>query len=252
MLKIIVCDDDRFTLRLASGLLEKAITISKVDAKIVCMASTGRELLNYIKNSPGPYLYFLDFDLGKSELNGIDLVKKIRQTDPDGKIVFVTSHGDKGMEILRSGIQAFGFIEKNPEQKLMISEYERYLTMANSAKNDTAAIPSIELPLGVDETVSLLVPDISFVDSVKTVAHSICYHTFDGSEVTVRDTLEHAQELLGENFIRCHRSVLVNKNHVLSLKNGLLNLSNGTSVACAIGKRKEIITTCFLGRNVYD
>lgn len=245
MLKIAICDDDHFTLQLASSLLEKAIEASKAEARIVCLASAGGELLNFIQNTSGSYLYFLDFDFGKTELNGIDLVRRIYQTDADGKIVFVTSHTDKGMEILRSGIRAFGFIEKNPEQNKMVEEYIKYLNMAAQGSQDSRGIPSLELPIGIDETIHLPIPEIAFVDSVKTVAHSICYHTFDGSEVTVRDTIEHAQNLLGKDFIRCHRSVIVNKNHVVSLKNGVLKLSNGAAVSCAMGKRKDVITACF-------
>lgn len=245
MLKIVVCDDDLFTLQLASKLLENAIKASKVEARIVCLASTGGELLNFIQNSSDSYLYFLDFDFGKTELNGIDLVRRIYQIDSNGKIVFVTSHTDKGIEILKSGIQAFGFIEKNPEQNKMIDEYSKYLKMAVPIAKDMAVVSYIELPIGIDETVQLSISEIAFVDSVKAVAHSICYHTFDGSEVTVRDTIEHAQELLGENFIRCHRSVLINKTHVVSLKNGLLKLSNGAVVSYAMRKRKDILAACF-------
>lgn len=245
MLKIIICDDDQFTLHLISRLLEKAIRISKIDARIVCQSSNGGELLNFIQNTSDSYLYFLDFDFGRTELNGIDLVRRIYKRDPDGKIVFVTSHTDKGMEILRSGIQAFGFIEKNPEQIIMVEEFVKYLKMIVPIQYDSSFIPYIELSIGIDETVRLSIPEIAFVDSVKTLAHSICYHTFDGSEVTVRDTIEHAQNLLGEYFIRCHRSVLVNKNHMVSLKNGLLKLSNGVTVSCSMGKRKEVINACF-------
>lgn len=245
MLKIIVCDDDFFTLQYTSELLEEAIQANRTDAQIVCLASAGRELLHFIRNKPDSYLYFLDYDFGKSELNGIDLVKNIYKTDPNGKIVFVTSHTDKGLDILRSGIQAFGFIEKSPKPEKMIAEYRKYLNMANPQACETAAAPSLELSIGIDETITLFISEISFVDSVKTIAHSICYHTFDGSEITVRDTLEHAQKVLGADFIRCHRSVLVNKNHVVSLKNGLIKLSNGAAVACAVGKRKEVTSICF-------
>ncbi|MDE7015473.1 MAG: LytTR family transcriptional regulator [Kineothrix sp.] len=68
--------------------------------------------------------------------------------------------------------------------------------------------PVLELPIGIDETICLALSDIIYVDSVKTVAHSICYHTFNGSEITVRDTIEHALKLLGTGFIRCHRSII--------------------------------------------
>ena len=240
MLPIILCDDDHFTLQLLSDLLERAIRQSRVEAKLVCLASTGQELLQFIRGG-GTYLYFLDYDLGRDSLNGVDLVRQIYHTDPGGKIVFVTSHGDKGMDILCSGVRPFGFIEKCVDQNAMIQEYIRYLKMAAPEQANTVDESGIELPIGIDETVRLSISEILYVDSVKTVAHSICYHTFDGSEITVRDTIEHAQEQLGEKFIRCHRSVLLNEDHILALQGGTVKLSNGLFVACALGRRQAIL-----------
>ena len=164
----------------------------------------------------------------------------------------MTSHTDKGMEILKSGIQAFGFIEKSLDHEKMVREFSRYLTLASPRKEERGCRPSIEIPLGIDETVRLPIDDICYVDSVKTVAHSICYHTLDGSAVTVRDTMDHAQELLGDRFIRCHRSVLVNQSHVLSLENGMLRLSNGEAVSCAFGKRKLMAGYCIRRKEFSD
>lgn len=240
MLPIILCDDDHFTLQLLSELLERAIRQSKVEAKLVCLSSTGQELLRFIRGGES-YLYFLDYDLGRDSLNGVDIVRQIYHTDPGGKIVFVTSHGEKGMDILRSGVRPFGFIEKCVDQNKMVQEYIRYLKMAVPEQFEAAKGSSIELPIGIDETVRLPISEILYVDSVKTVAHSICYHTFDGSEITVRETIEHAQEQLGEKFIRCHRSVLVNIDHILSLQGGTIKLSNGELVSCALGRRKTIL-----------
>lgn len=244
MLKIIICDDDDFTIKLIHGLLDKAIEISKIEAQIVCKASSGFDILNFIQKNPGPYLYFLDFDFGKKVLNGIDLAKKIYQYDSNGKIVFVTSHGDKGMAILQSGVQAFGFIEKDPNQQAMIASLAKYLKMTAPALCQFPKTPVLELPIGIDETICLSLSEIIYVDSVKTVAHSICYHTFNGSEITVRNTIEHALKLLGTGFIRCHRSIIVNKEQVVSVKNGLVKLSNGVMVCCALGKRKELMELC--------
>ena len=240
MIPIILCDDDHFTLQLLSELLERAIRQSKIDARLVCMASTGQELLQFIR-SGGTYLYFIDYDLGRDSLNGVDLVRQIYQIDPNGKIVFVTSHGDKGMDILRSGIRPFGFIEKCVDQNKMVREYIRYLKMTVPEEMEAAEEISIELPIGIDEMVRLEISKVLYVDSVKTVAHSICYHTFDGSEITVRETIEHAQEQLGEKFIRCHRSVLANTDHILSLQGGMIKLSNGILVPYALGRRKAIL-----------
>ena len=240
MIPIILCDDDHFTLQLLSELLERAIRQSKTEARLVCRASDGQELLQFIR-SGGTYLYFIDYDLGRDSLNGVDLVRQIYRFDPDGKIVFVTSHGDKGMEILRSGVRPFGFIEKCVDQDEMIREYIRYLKLAAPEQTGMDEACSIELPIGIDENVRLAVSGILYVDSVKTVAHSICYHTFDGSEITVRETIEHAQEQLGEKFVRCHRSVLVNADHILSLQGGTVKLSDGSLVSCALGRRKAVL-----------
>ena len=244
MIPVIVCDDDSFTLQTIAALLKQSVEKSGLPVRLSCLTTSGRELLSFVQKNPANYLYFLDFDLGKQELNGIDLVRRIYQLDPCGKIVFVTSHTDKGLDILRSGIQAFGFIEKSMDHQKMIQEFTRYLKLIQPEKVQEEVSPSIEIPLGIDETVQLSVKDICYVDSVKTIAHSICYHTFDGSSITVRDTMEHAQELLGNSFLRCHRSVLVNQSHVLSLDNGMIRLSNGESVACGFGKRKLIAEQC--------
>lgn len=244
MIKIVICDDDDFTVRLIHGLLEKAIEISKIEAQIVCEASSGTDLLNFIKKNNRPYLYLLDFDFGKEELNGIDLAKKISHYDSKAKIVFVTSHVEKGIPILQSGIQAFGFIEKDINQQTMITSLIKYLKMAESSLDQIQETQMLELTIGIGETIFFPISDIIYVDSVKTIAHSICYHTFNGSEIIIRDTIEHALTLLGPNFIRCHRSVIVNKEQVVSIKNSMVKLSNGTMVCCALGKRKELMELC--------
>lgn len=251
MLNIIICDDDQFTLQMLSTLLKRAIRQSKTEARLVCLASTGQELLQFIHKN-GDYLYFLDFDFGREALNGIDLVRQIYQIDPNGKIVFVTSHVDKGMDILRSGVRPFGFMEKSVDQDKMIRDYIHYLQMATPQKGVRDTGSFVELPIGIEETVRLAVAKISYVDTVKTAAHSICYHTFDGSEITVRDTLEHAHEQLKETFLRCHRSVLVNSKHILSLQNGMIKLSNGEFVVCALGKRKLIQEICLRRKGDMD
>ena len=140
--------------------------------------------------------------------NGVDLVRQIYHTDPGGKIVFVTGHGEKGMDILRSGVRPFGFIEKCVDQNEMVREYIRYLKMAAPEQQNSAVGDAIELPIGIDETVRLPVSEILYVDSVKTVAHSICCH-LTGQGVTARETIEHAQEQLEDQVIRCRCSVLV-------------------------------------------
>lgn len=245
MLKIILCDDDSFSLHIMGDLLKAAIQRGKHQAELVCLASCGKELLGFIQKNPYPYLYFIDFDLGKGELNGIDLGHLILKQDPAAKIIFVTSHADKGLDILKSGVRAYGFIEKSPEKQTMILEYMKYLNMAQPDSFHITKPDCIELSMGLDEKVTIPLSQITYVDPVKTIPHSICYHTFDGSEITVRDTIEHALQMLGSGFMKSHRSVIVNKSHVVNLKNGVLKLSNGCCVSYSLSNKKQLIKECF-------
>lgn len=243
MLKIIICDDDLFTINVISDILKEIIYKSGISAIILCMASSGKELLSFLSKNPGDYLYFMDLDMGCSELNGLDISRMIREKHPASKIIFVTSHIEKSMEILKSGIEPFGFIEKDINQSKMMREYEKYLIMACKIQINHSGVSekSIEISMGIDEIIKLPINRIIYVEAVKTIAHNICYHTFDNSKVAVRDTIQHALEILGYDFVQCHRSVIVNKNYVIGVENAQLKLANGELIACSYRKLKDFV-----------
>jgi DNA-binding LytR/AlgR family response regulator len=239
MLKIILCDDDMFSLTTFSELLHATIDKLSISAIILCKASSPKELLNFLNNNPDDYFFFLDLDMGNGELNGLDLSRIIRQRYPSSKIVFITSHIEKSMEILKSGIEPFGFIEKDFNRSLMIREFENVLRLVlkTELKENVLQEKTIELTIGIDEVISIPIKYIAYVEAVKTIAHNICYHTLDDSKITVRDTIKHALEILGDDFVLSHRSVIVNKQYIIGMENTQLKLSNGKLVACSIGKK---------------
>lgn len=243
MLKIIVCDDDAFTLSIMSNILTDTIHTLNMEAEIACLASSAGEVLAYLNSNPDAYLFFLDLDMGSHQLNGIDLAQQLREKAIPAKIVFVTSHIEKSMAILKSGVEPFGFIKKNFNFTKMSAEFENCLKKCLNLENVSLEVPShtVELQIGIDEYVSISVERIAYVETLKGQAHNICYHTTDGSQITVRDSISHALELLGEDFVLSHRSVAVNRRCVVGMSDGQLKLSNGERVSCAIS-RKNIFT----------
>jgi len=127
MLGIIICDDDKFMLDMSADATLKCIEKDNLNARIVCAVQDSAEVLLYIKKNPGDYLYFLDIDLGRANLNGVDVARLIKKQEPFSKIVFVTSHADMGMDILKSGVEAFGFIEKTADRGKMLQAYKKYI-----------------------------------------------------------------------------------------------------------------------------
>lgn len=243
MLKIIVCDDDAFTLSMISNILTDKIHTLNMDAKIACLASSAGEVLAYLNSNPDSYLFFLDLDMGNHQLNGIDLAQQLREKTIPARIVFVTSHVEKSMAILKSGVEPFDFIEKRFNFSMMAAELESCLKKCLNLENGSDQSPghTVELQIGIDEYVNISVERIAYVETIKGQAHNICYHTTDGSQITVRDSISHALELLGEDFVLSHRSVAVNRRCVVGIADGQLKLSNGERVSCAIN-RKSLFT----------
>ncbi|MDL2248765.1 LytTR family DNA-binding domain-containing protein [Tyzzerella sp. OttesenSCG-928-J15] len=251
MLGIVVSDDDRYTLELSSDIINECIKANDLDAKIVCMATNYNEIMVFLNNNPGVYLYFLDIDFGGQKLNGIDIARIIKKNEPMSKIVFVTSHADLSMRVLKSGIEPFGFIEKDFRSKEMALSYKKYILLAMDSPElmghgDEPRGGTIKLPVGIDEYIDMEISRILYVESVKTMSHFVCYHSIDGSTISVRDTIENVLEKLGDNFMKSHRSVIINTNHVISVTEGEVNFSNGESAACSFRLRKEVIKRCIL------
>lgn len=242
MLKIILCDDDQFILQLGAEKMNDMIKSQKLDAKVVSMASGSNELFSYIKNNPSQYLIFLDLDFGNGKLNGIDVAKALRQTESDCKIVFTTNHHEMAMDVLKSGVEPFGFLEKTSDIQKLSDGYRKYIMMLlNKTKSEMSNITeSILLNPGMDEDVSVFLDDIVYIETEKNVSHGITYHTINGSVITIISTLDVEQKKLGDGFIRVHRSYIVNKKHILKMKDGFLKLSNQQEIPCSFRLRSEV------------
>ncbi len=105
----------------------------------------------------------------------------------------------------------------------MATEYARYIDMALVQEpKESAGLTSIELPIGIDESIRVPLEQIVYVDSLKTVSLYIGYHALDSSRTSVRDTIE------------C----------VIGISEGAVLLSSGESVACAFGQKGAIVQEC--------
>lgn len=241
MITVILCDDDRFILQLATERINEVIKRYNLAAQIGCIATDRVEILQYMKNNSGPYLVFLDLDLGIGKLNGIDVAKQIKSQEYSAKIVFATNHHEMAMQVLKSGVEPFGFLEKTTDLDKLSDGYRRYIQMAISSGEEVIRQEeSIELVVGIDETLHIQKDQILYIESEKTVSHGVTYHTVDGSCITVRDTMEHISMEMGEEFARIHRSIIANRRHIVGLDGMEVRLSNGECIPCAVRMRAEV------------
>jgi DNA-binding LytR/AlgR family response regulator len=249
MLGIIICDDDSFMLDISSKLANECIYNYNLDAKIICTTSEFKEVVHFLDSNSGNYLYFLDLDFGKERLNGIDIAKIIRQKEPLSKIVFVTSHAESGIDILKSGVEAFGFVEKTTDYHKMLVAYRKYITLALGLKSDQTSVNNqqekkVNLQVAIDEYIVLPISQILYVESVKTISHFVCYHTVDGSSISVRDTIENVLDTLGDDFMKSHRCVIINKKYVVAVSDQTVKFANGEVASCSFRLKNEVMKKC--------
>mgnify|MGYP001041363888 CR=1 FL=1 len=243
MLRILLCDDDPFILKLGAEKINQLITSLGLDARVVSLASGGKELFSYIRNNPSQYLIFLDLDFGYGKLNGIDVAKALRQTGSDCKIVFTTNHQEMAMDVLKSGVEPFGFLEKSSDMTMLSDGYRRYMTMLlGKTRGETETQDPLVILLHpcMEEEIPVLRDDIVYLETEKNVSHGITYHTMNGSVITIIGTLEEEQKKLGDGFLKVHRSYLVNRRHILGMKEGFLKMSNQQEVTCSFRMRSEV------------
>ena len=161
-----------------------------------------------------PDVAFLDIEM--PGLNGIELAKKIAQIDPDIQIVFVTAYEQYALKAFE--VSAVHYLLKPITQDHMDEAVERVLRVAqmNEERGDIGKPGLVNSESGMidrisvkdrDDVIILQIPDIIYIksDGGKTVIV-----TKKGS-YNSRTGLQFWESKLKEvDFIRCHRSYIVN------------------------------------------
>lgn len=242
MLEIILCDDDRFFMSVESDILQRLISDEQLDAEVSCMARSDSELVSFLKNHTGEHLVFLDLDFGSGSPNGIDIAGVIRRLDPHAKLVFTTNHREMAMRVLKSGTEPFGFLEKGSDISILAESLAGYVRLALRDIGARAASDSdvVTLSLIGSDRVNIRRSGIVFVETEKSISHGLTYHTSNGSRLTVLGTMDDAEHMLGDSFLRVHRSYIVGKSHIIGIKNGYIKLSTQDEVPCSLRKSAEV------------
>ena len=234
MLNIFICEDNSAQRQSITQTIRDTIIIEELDMTIVLDTENPYELLEKVKTNQNTGIYFLDIDLG-SDMNGMKLAQQIRQFDPRGFIIFISTHSELSYMTFQYRVEAMDFVLKdNPtEAKVKIREcllnaMERYTLQTNK----THKVYTIDVG---DRKISVDYKDIFFFETSSNI-HKVVLHAKD-HQIEFTGTIKDLTNILDDNFIRCHRSFIVNKNNIseIDTKNRILYFTNGES--CLISTR---------------
>jgi two-component system LytT family response regulator len=201
-IKAIIVDDERLARVNLRNLLEPHPEIQIAGETSSCSGAI--DLINLHR----PQLIFLDIQL--SGETGFDLLELI---DNSIKVVFVTAYDEYAMRAFE--VNAIDYLLKpvNPERlKLSIERVMRRESKQENAGKNFEYSDSIYVRLNNYASRFIKISSISFIEPVGNYSRIV---TSEGKHCLVLKTLKQWQEELPDNnFVRIHRSSIVNIDHI--------------------------------------
>ena len=215
-MRILVCDDDA---AFAGQLAEKIEAIVKPQIpRSTVDCATDAALLRALPLAKYD-LAFLDIDMGP--LNGVDLARRLHELRPDMLLIFVTNYIEYSLQGYE--VQAFRYLLKAE----MPQKLERYVQQALTAYRKTRDTVRIFCD---GEDVELQPQQILYAEMS---ARKVCLHLqgADRALLYTTATMADLADLLeNHGFVRTHKSVLVNMEHIRNLQSTRLYLRDGTEL----------------------
>ena len=237
MIRCIAIDDEPLALRQVKNYIER---IEKLD--LVALCSNAIEAQELLKQEQVDLLFV---DINMPDINGIDFVRGL--TDPP-LVIFTTAYSEYALDGFRLNavdylLKPFSFddFSRAAEKACSLRELhrmrdERAASVSTIESIDEASDNNDYISIKSDYKVNLVrYNDIIYIESV---GEYIRLHLKDGSKLTTLFRLKNMEtELPQKNFMRVHRSYIVNIDYVSSFARGKIYLSNGDYVPISINYR---------------
>lgn len=214
MLNIMVCEDDTQQLMKLKKYIEGSIMIENLDMKIVLSTENPEDIIEYLKKNQVSGLYFLDVDLN-SNINGIKLAEIIREYDPRGFIVFVTTHAEMSYLTFIYKVEAMDYIIKDKPENIHKRIHECILNAQKKYSSKATGLQKIFTFKADNKIISIEYSKILFFET-SDIIHKVILHAID-RQIEFYGKMKDIEAILDDRFYRCHRSFLVNKDNIAKI-----------------------------------
>lgn len=220
-MRVVICDDEGALAGAVEALAGRWSAARGTPCRVRTFAS-GEELLFETAGSYPYDLILLDIDLGGGNLSGLELARRIRETDARVALAFLTNHPG----------YVFAGYEVAALRYLMKPVAEADLFPLLDLVRESGERERRFLVLEVDgEQRRVEEEDILCLEAR---GHTVVVETASGP-VEVRTTLSALSKQLGPGFAAAHRSFLVNLRHVERVGRAECLLEGGRTVPVSRG-----------------
>lgn len=224
MLRFAVCDDEPYMLEELSARLEDCLRAAGRPGCILRRFSSGRALLDSGEDFD---LVFLDVQMDPPD--GLETARALRDRGDEALLVFLTVLRERVFDAFE--VRAFDYLVKPVDGPRL----RRTLDRALDALDRRRARGLVIQRGGVREVVPL--DEIVYCE---VLGRKVYLHRTGGGVLDYYDKLEALERRLGGGFFRCHRSYLVNLDHVRGLGGGQAVLSGGGAVPVSRLRERDL------------
>ncbi len=231
MITILILDDELNAIEALRTAIEKNIT-----EKTEIFSTTNPEEAQRFLDEKKPNLLFLDVEM--PSMSGFEFLS--RQKEKNFEVIFSTAYSKYAIQAIR--FSAIDFLLKPVQPDELVAAFNRFRTKPSEKHHTHKMYEHLFENLNSNNEkhfkLSLSKGNRTWFIPPAEIFYCAAYSNYtnmylkDQTEFTVSKTLKEVEEMLSvHNFIRTHKSFLVNKDHVLTLENaGNLLLKNYTRI----------------------
>ena len=229
MIKVCVCDDDVTIVDRINSVIDDLSKNNNIKTKVDVFYDGKTLIQNLEKNNSYYDVLFLDIEM--NDMDGIETARQLRLRDEQVYIIYVTSHENYAIETF--SVRPYQFVLKPFDDKVI----EKYF------------MDVYEKILSCDENYGfkhkgtyykILLKDVKYFESKN---RSIVIHMVDGTTYEYYDILDKLEKKLSMfkmDFLRIHKSMLVNTRYITKKRYDQIELMDGEKLMISQLKRKEI------------
>lgn len=228
MIKIAFCDDDLSTLTEIHILLDRYRVENNQDITYTAFQSPLDLLANIEK---GVRFDILLLDVIMPGENGIDTAKEIRQYDESVKIIFLTSSSEFAVQSYTVDTYFY---------HLKPIEAENFFHLMDSVIGECQKSQRQSLILRCKSGISRI--NLDKLEYCEIIGHTLFFHMNNGTVTESTGSMDELCRLLSpyENFLRPHRSYLINMDYISSISHKAIAMDSLAKIPIPHGKCTEM------------